>query len=178
MPVPKDERLTREDLEKWAEKASARTEPYEVENPADVFFSDPEMRDRYAAPVNEHMCLIDLSAFEAGKPVEGLHYSKCTEIEPGGGTVFQLMLSEDGERLAMNSIYAIPALRTGAIKPEEMVSDKGPQPMGAAVVVVPAAKCLANSVCREAVRNIVGGAAFVEGTKGLGRLLRRFLSQD
>lgn len=177
MPIPKDELLTLEDLDKWAEKASARTEPYEVENPADVFFSDPEMRDRYAAPLNEHMCLIDLSAFETGKPVEGLHYSKRTEIEPGGGTVFQLMLSEDGERLALNSVYAITALRTGAIKPEELGSDDGPQPM-AAVFVVPAVRCAANAICREAVRNVVGGAAFVEGTKEFGRLLRRFLSQN
>jgi hypothetical protein len=169
MPDRSGDTLTMEELQEWLDRARSRTEPYAVENPADVFFRDPAKRETYAAPLNSHVALIDLAAFPDGKPVEGLAYGRKTAIAPGGGNVFQLLLSEDGERLAITSIYALTALRTGAITPQDIGEDAGPTPSGLAVPAVIVARCAANAACREAVRNALGGAAFSMAQTGSSR---------
>jgi hypothetical protein len=179
MPRAQDNVLTADDLTKWVEKIPSGTATREGENPGDAFFTSSELRDRYSVPYNEYICLIDVAAFPEGDPVEGLEYSKRTEFVPSKGNVFQLLLSKDEEKLAVTSAYALEALKTGAISPDELAAPgDGPRPFGLALPIVGAVKCAANAACRQAVAKGAGAVAGWAGGNAAWDELKRRLNLE
>lgn len=167
--IPANGQMLSDDLMAWADRAGKPSLATSCEKPGDAFFASPELRDTYSVPLNDHVCLIDLEAFPEG-PVEGLSYGKATPLFAREGNVYQFLLSEDGDKLAIVSAFTLDALKSGALAPEDLGN---PTTQAVATgVIVGTAKCAASPTCRAAVvkgakwvASSIGGGALWEGIK-------------